>query len=456
MGIRPYPETENSCTVYASSKNPAVFCPSSSSTNLNGDMTFVIGKNGNAEITISVDSTKTTGYVRKVYRVFVDLEDNLQNTEILYDNPTITLEGVKAKAVQGDKVQYFDLSWTPNTGYPGYVDSVVLYNDEGVPHYLSLVRKGLSPFGKNGLHLDSGGWYTEGAGGGSGLYKMQPSALILQGITDGVFRLKELNNSLDPDYLAYGIEIFNQAFPAISIVQDSTSKNTIEGSTLDDDGIFGVTWTKSVNGEYVTTININVPLIQESFGDYSRDNKPWVSFLVHEMGHILGPADEASHKPSLYDYGRDRSVCYYLQANDIAWIENIYKVMHGIDLTTNQEDFINQISNLEINLPEEDIDIINFEYVPITEDSADVVLNCKLSYLETIISPIGAQIEYDIFKIIDENVVSGQLESFKFKVPSAFGLTNKINDSMEYKLLLIKNKDGIYSTNPYEGIIGLN
>ena len=44
--------------------------------------------------------------------------------EILYDSPNLTIENGKAKATKDGVVQYFDVSYTPNTGHSKYQNNV--------------------------------------------------------------------------------------------------------------------------------------------------------------------------------------------------------------------------------------------------------------------------------------------------------------------------------------------
>ena len=451
-GFKIYPESDaDNCTMYITSKTPAVFCPTASAIRATADMTFVAGRNGHAEITISCSSSTNGAYVRKKYRLFVDIEDTTEDVPILYSNPTITIEGTKAKATQNGVTQYFDVSYTENDGCLGYDSCIALQNDEGVPFYLALTKKGTSPFGRNGLHLSSGGWYTEGSASGSGTYAMQGSMLYFNNfnMTLGV---KTIN--ADESFVAKTLEIFNETLPALNVVVDPSSKNTYEFGGIDDNGILGMCWVKSVDEEIHFFINMNTELLTSTHGPCSANNRKWLSTSVHEFGHILGISDQAGHLPSLYHYGRPDDICYYLQPNDIAWVEYLHKEMYGVDLVTTQENIDAQVLSLDLEPPTEEVNIMYFDYLPLNEENTDLIVECNLSYIETKILNSKLELAYDIFEMSNINILKGEVETNQVKILTNAGL--EINESGKYKLYLVKNNNSPYSlVNPHEGLIEL-
>jgi hypothetical protein len=171
-------------TIYLTSKKGAVICPSKSSIGSNEESTFIIGRNGDAEITVGFQPVSDSygSYLRKKYRLFVDVPDTTEDVPIKYENPSIIIENWKAKATKDQATQYFDISFEPNDWHPSYVKShPIIDSNTGKTFYVALTKKGTSPFGIDGLHIDSGGGFTEGSSSGSGRYEMQVSILYFNG-----------------------------------------------------------------------------------------------------------------------------------------------------------------------------------------------------------------------------------------------------------------------------------
>ena len=456
-GFKLYPESENeNCLVYITSKTPTVICPSASSVKATADMSFVTGKNGSAEITFSASSSVTNGYIRKKYRIFVDISDDVQNVDIVYNNPTITMENWKAKATQNGVTQYFDVSYKENDWHPCYVKSHAVTDSKGRIYYLALTSKGSSKFGKDGYHLDSGGGYTEGSAAGSGLYAMQPSMLYFNGFNMNL-TVQNVNNSMDSVYLEKTLELFNSTLPALNMTVDQSSKNTVEYGGLDDPGIIGSCWMKpDSNGNYYFQINLNPTLLGNKFGTFNpskpESNMSWYSTPVHEFGHLLGTSDSAAHTPSMYDYGRPYDLCYYLQPNDIAWIEYSHKELYNVDITTTQENINDQVTSLDLKPVKGEVEIMHFDYVQADDDLIDAIIECKLQYEDKCISQDALKLEYNIFKIIDPIILKGDLEFDTLKVNSK---VVNIDQLKKYKLFLLKGKDAYYLCDPRNGLIEL-
>lgn len=459
VSFKVYPESDKAnCTMYLTSKNPAVLCPTSSGLPAQSTTQFIVGRNGESEITFSCSSSTGSAYIRKKYRVFVDIEDTTENVDILYDNPTLTIENWKAKASKNNKQQYFDISFEPNDWHPSYVKShPIVDNATGQTFYVALTKKGTSPFGIDGLHLDSGGGFTEGSASGAGEYTMQHSILYFNGFNMNM-TVKNVNNAMDSTFLNKSLEIFNSSLPALNVTVDSNSKNEIEWGGIDDALILGVCRIEQGDdGSYRFRINLNSDRIPEKFGPYSIDDTRWYSNVVHELGHIFGVSDTPPHLPSLYQYSRDYAKNYFLQPNDIAWIEHAHKVLYNVDITTAQEAITAQAAMINIEPPEEGLSMIYFDYDAIDDNSADLIVEGNLSYKESMVSQNGVPIQYDIFEINIINTIKGDvMDKALIKIPSKENLKNKINTFENYKLYLLKNKDGMYSTNPYGGIIELN
>ena len=413
-------------------------------------MTLYPGRNGEATLTVAV-STNNGGYLRKKYKVITALEDKTENVEILYNNPTITMEGVRAKAEQNGIVQYFDTSCEPNTGHPSYNSYLTLQSSEGRTHYLALLNKGTSRFGKNGLHLDSGGWYTTASQTSGVEYGMMTSVLPWYNFNMS-FTVK--NENFNSALLERALGYFNQAFPALNVTVDVSSSNIIR---VDNDAIESAFVGYNQRNSGTRTFEIVIFKCKEQEGRVMEaDNDYFTAVTVHEFGHCFGTDDNASHKPSIFDYNSDISKCLWLQPNDIAWIEYMHKTAYGVDLTTNQEDIDAQVANMYIDTSEFK-DCISFMYHTYDNiyDAADVVVDCELEYIDTQkinISTTGEMyFEYDIYNIVNETVNKGALESVQIKIPHK---NVSIDENIRYRLYLEQYGSHMPSDliNPYQGI----
>lgn len=452
INVSPIPATITDYTIYWSIDNTSVAGISSTRTDDRGEQTLIPGRNGTATLTVSFDAG-TLGYVRQKYTVTVDLEDTTENVNILYDNPTIVMEGVKAKATKNGVTQYFDVSYEENTGHPSYNSSKTLTDSEGNTYCLALTNKGTSPFGINGLHLDSGAWTSESSSTSGTMYNMGQSVLEWNNFNMNL-TIQNLNNSMPSELLEKALLMYNQTFPALNMTIDPTSKNTIELGSWDD-AVLGYC------GKYADSLNfyihIDETVATDEYGEYKASNKnKWLSTVVHELGHTLGVLDNAAHLPSMYNYGRDKDKCVYLQPNDIAWIEHLHKEQYGVDITTTQEQIDNQV--LSLNLLSVSsltaFDEHNFEYIYYDDvmAGADVVIECQLKYNKTEFIDIGNfKLEYNIYDIINEVELKGDLINKQLKIHTSHNLN--IDESSNYKLYLKQyNSVPCSLINPFQGI----
>lgn len=396
------------------------------------------GKNGTAQVTIAYD-LGDKGSMTKTFNITVAIPDNTENTTILYDNPTITLEGIKAKATQNGQTQYFDLSCEPNTGHVSYNSNMTLKDDEGYTYYLALTNKGTSPFGKNGLHLNSGGWYSKGSDVWTE-YPIQHSILYFNDFNMNI-PLTNVNNSVPSELLNKAIEVFNQTLPNLNVYLTSDAKNTIELVEVDDTWLGG-------NSMYESTKHfenqLNLTQLLKSYGEYDASKvsrHKWLGTTVHEFGHTLGIKDNAAHYPALMTYNRERELTFYLQPNDIAWAEYIHEEYYGINLITTQEEYEAQVANLDIKA----LSYLsfgnqyNFEYGEFNENNADLIVECQLEYVETKeidISRTDKEIlyEYRIYNIINENIIKGEMNNPQVKIH--ISQLVDLDTSKRYKLYL--------------------
>ena len=457
VGCLPIPNNfSGTYTVWWSSSDPAILSPGAPQ---GDDATFYVGKNVECTITVTVDAG-LKGYKRKKYTAIVNVPDETPNTDILYDNPTITIENLKAKAVSGDQVQYFDVSCDENPGHVSYNSSLKLTGPDalgrdGMIYYLALTNRGSSPFGKNGLHLDSAGWFTESTVT-SGVGAVFPTSCLFFNSLDPNIPIKQAENFETYDQLwENSLYTINTAFPAINFVEDSSSKNIFMMDDFEDDWL-GLCSPK--NSESLFEVRLNQRRCTEAFGEYNDEShNNWLAIMVHELGHTLGNPDSAGHKPTLYDYGRYGLDCFYLQPNDIAWVEQYHKEYYGVDLMTSQEQYMQQLNEIDFaavqaaNEGGADMTFFSYDY----NKKPDAVVECKLEYVETknieIGSKSGFALEYNVYNIIEENVIEGQLNKKQLKIATDQNI--EINDNIRYKIYLSEYENTPYSLiNPIQGI----
>lgn len=400
--------------------------------------TIYPGKNGTATITVEYD-LGDKGSKSKDFNITVAIPDNTENTTILYSNPTITMEGIKAKATQNGKTQYFDVSCEPNTGHVSYASNITLTDNDGNKHYLALTKKGKSPFGQNGYHLSSGGWYTKGTDV-STMYDTHHSVLYYNNFNMNL-TVKNVDNSVYTELLNKALEVFNQTFPGLNMTVNSSSSNTIEMVSVDENWL-GVNTMHNAQKKFVN--QINQFRLEKNYGAYSSSasaKKAWLGTTVHEFGHTLGAKDNAAHYPALMTYNRDRQNTFYLQPNDIAWIEQFHESFYGISLITTQEEYEAQVASLDMkSFAHIDNGVqYNFDYSEFNENDADLIVECQLEYVETKeinISRTDKEVlyEYRIYNIINENVIKGAMDNPQVKIHVS-QLTD-LDTSRRYKLYL--------------------
>jgi hypothetical protein len=439
-------------TFYWSTDNASVV--GVSTVNSSGNQTLLPGKNGKATLTVTFNGTDPAYYLRKKFEITVDLIDNTPDVPILYNNPTITVEGVKAKAVSGNAVQYFDLSYMENDGHPSFEKSKVLTDADGNTYYLALTKKGTSQFGIDGLHLDSGAWTSESSRNGQGMYTPMQSVLAWFN-WDYNYTVRNVNNSVPKELLDKALFNLNQTLPALNVTESQSSLNTIILDEIDDAYLGFCGKFADKNNFY---INLNLPVINRIYGKYTPENTQWLSTCVHELGHCLGTRDEAAHEPSMYSYGRDTYKCTYLQPNDIAWIEYIHKEQYGVDIMTTQENIQAQIAAMEEPVEIVRQDEFAFDYIIYDdpEKEADLIVYCKLKFNENKVIEVAKdfELEYKIYDIIEPNVLKGIIANEQVKIHVSQNLD--ICEDIYYRLYLKQYENKPCSLiNPYQGIVKL-
>ena len=407
-------------------------------------------KSYNAELVCAedyeIESVKLTMNDVDVTSMYCKIEEN--TVEENYENPTLSVEGIKIKAEKNGKVQYFDASSTLATGHPSYAGYLTVEDDDSNTYYVALLHEGSSIFTRRGKYIDSGGWYSVLSSKGED-YKLKPSVLSTTNFTGNI---PVVNSNIPNDFLNRSLELVNQSFPSLNyFVVESTGSDYDNVLSIDDfeDTWYGLctSWYNQDTGYFRNfTVQINNSQLK-NYGEYGgskTQSNPWLSTFVHELGHPLGTSDYPAHLPSLYDYGRNRYSCIYLQPNDIAWIEYLCMTVYGVDITTTQENIANQIAMLSLD---EDSTIskmikegqevekhAQYDYdCDLTR--ADIVVKCKLNYRETKKINISKnnifELEYHIYDIIDCN---GELNNLQLKIPA--GSDFVFNKNYTYELYL--------------------
>ena len=380
----------------------------------------------------------------------IDAEVSSGNTA-QYTSPTVTLDNYKAKVTQNGYTEYFDVSYEPNMRHENYGDTVELTDVSGNKYYLSLLFKGDSKFNINGLYPDNGGW-TSNLDQGGNLYAVQNSYVEGQN-WNFTYTVKNLNNSIPSDFLNKILEIYSSALPALNVTVSSSSGNEISFEELQESWL-GVCYCFSSDFKIV----YNSYSLNNSFGACSVNNNRWISTGVHELGHTLGLPDQASHLPSMFDYGRDYYTCTYLQPNDIYTLEKYAKEKYNIDIRESQANINSTLSRSNVpvtasenNKPRYYFDYYNYNNDEIIE-SSDVIIKCTLNFnRKETISMGSMNIDYNIYDISLSNTEKGQLENYELKIQDCLNIN--INNDIKYKLYLKQYENSPCSLlNPEQGI----
>ena len=401
-------------------------------------------------VVIPINNGTTTINARcgdKVATCNVTVNIKEKNVAITYDNPTITMSGIKAKVEKNDYIQYFDLSIAENVNHPKYAGSITLTDSKGIKHYLMLSETGSSPFGKNGLHLESKGWFSLTDGYGQE-YSPLPSIL---GMSNGNGNLTVKTIGVNNAVMEKSLDYFNQTLPVLNMTIDGNSKNTIT------QGRYGDSWLgyESTDPSNFFEIQINEEVLIAQHGPCDVNNINWIDTIVHELGHALGANDFSMHTPSMYSTTTTEFVTGYIQPNDIAFLEYAHKILYGIDITTNQENINAQATAVNLNYDLEYATNYNMkrtESFTFTSDdfenSADSIIISELEYVNNEVFNVSRDInnpcciEYKIYNVKDNDL--------QLKVPASLNIS--FEENQLYKLYLKLYDDLPCSLiNPYLG-----
>ena len=351
-----------------------------------------------------------------------------------YSSPNITVENFKAKVEQDGHVEYFDLSYEPNTGHPYYKGYKELTDSEGTRYYLSLLNKGTSKFRIDGLIPANGGWMSLEHHDGANYILTFNNSIYAQynnWSLDTDIQIK--NNSIDRGFVQHALNNINASLDGLNIKLVDTSKNSFELANYDESwiGLYDF-HTPSGTREAYFDVLLNKDVINSSYGTLDVNNKNsdtykyWLSTSVHEFGHFMGIRDNSMHLPTMYSYSRNLLKCNYLQPNDIYVIKHFWK-----DL------FNKEVKNERV---------LAFDYPKYSQeqliDNSDVIVsaNLKLARVEDISVGADLVIPYNVYEIIPNEIEKGNLINNELKIYINEKLV--IDEDKKYKLYL-KQYDSI-------------
>ena len=365
-----------------------------------------------------------------------------------YSSPNITVENFKAKVEQDGHVEYFDLSYEPNTGHPYYKSYKELTDSDGTVYYLSLLNKGTSKFRVDGLIPANGGWMSLNHSDGDNLMLTFNNSIYAQYNNwnlDCDIQIK--NNSIDRSFVQHALNNVNASFDALNIKLADSSKNSFELANYNESWIAMYDfYTPSGTKEAYFTVRLNEDVANDSYGQLDINNKSsdsykyWLSTSVHELGHFLGIRDNSTHLPTMYSYSRNLLKCNYLQPNDIYVIEHFWKDLFNKEVKEIKEERV-----------------LAFEYPEYSEEQlynkSDVIVNANLRLIDIEDINVGndLNIPYNIYEICVNKIEKGVIINNKLKIYVNENLT--IDENKEYKLYL-KQYDNVPCSliNPGQGL----
>ena len=368
------------------------------------------------------------------------------NVSQTYTSPTVSFDYGKAVVTQNGYTETFDLAYAQNTGYSGYSSSKTVTDSDGYTYYLTLSNSGTSNFRIDSKYPTSGGWMsTTNSNGEEYTFGRYPLCCYNNG--GWTYSMTNVNNSVPSALLTESLKYFNASFPALNLSANGGTTSTIEMADYNETWL-GLTVRYSEHFE----IKVNKKTLTSNYGSYessTTSTRKWISTIVHEMGHILGLVDNASHTPSLYDYRRDRAKCLFLQPNDLYALKFFLKNYFGVDITTYGEPEemkdVATISSYSLidNVEETDAEF-NFDYSYYQDDEleevSDVIVKCKLKHKYTDTLDVhndedsNLYFDYNIYEIEVEETIKGDLTNnlLKIHISEDLGIT----EDKTYKLYL--------------------
>lgn len=370
--------------------------------------------------------------------------------EVVYDNPSYSVKDYKITLSQDGYSEVFDANNFISVHYCQNSKDFVWKDGETYALALSLDSTG-SKFRIDGMYPSACGYRLENNKSGEP-YVLLDNAYVptvnnfnfSAGVRNGDL---ENQHQLDTNLLNDCLYTFNCALPALNYHLDNNSTNTV---VLDR---YQETWyglSMTLNDRFVTRINQET--LSNGYGDLNSSTesyKAWKGIVVHELGHSLGLDDNATHYPTLYTYGRDRTKVNYLQAPDIFTLKSLYKEKYNIDISKSQEDINSQVAALGLgtsstaDMPSDKILSVQFDYPIFTDDElhdkANLIIEGKLEFDRRESINIGSEnspliLEYNIYKIIPNSVIKGEMTNYELKIHTSEKVEIGANNT--YKLYL--------------------
>lgn len=364
----------------------------------------------------------------------------------VYDNPTITFDPTtyRVDMTQDGYSESFFVSYAPNTNAPGYVRSLEFYDNDSYKYYLTLSNQGTSKFRVDGL-VPAEGWFSNTDIYGE-TYDLEMSTKAIKNNSYRMlFKIVDLPTELVQGSMDRINNNIKGKFIHFGITEYSTDYTIVRMSGMSDDAL-------ALNYYTAGLIHINGSEMDSYYGEYNASNikirRRWMDCIIHELGHCLGIKDNASHKPTLYNYARtiadDEARCN-LQANDWALLESEYKSKLNINIFSNS--YTGAMANAAqvcTNINEEDaMKYVSFNRPFYTEEQlnerSDIIVECQLKYVETQVINISLDpqqdimVEYDIYSVEPDNTIKGNATNVKVKIhPNEIS----VDTSKKYKLYL--------------------
>ena len=380
--------------------------------------------------------------------------------EVVYDNPSYSVEDYKIILTQDGYSEVFDASNFISSYYSRNFKTVL---KDGESYALALFKGDTgSKFRIDGMYPSAGEYNI--SDNSEGDYVLVDDAYVptINNFNFSIsFRNGDLENQhqLDSDFLNECLYTFNCALPALNYTIDSNSDNTIILDAYDE------TWygaTMVFIKRIIVRLNQNT--ILSYFGELNsstESRKKWKSTLVHELGHTLGFPDNAPYTPTLYSFRRDRSKIYYLQASDIYTLKLLYKEKYNIDISKSQEDIDSQVAASGISstvaasgissttdMSSNELLSIHFDYPTFTNDElydkSDLIIEGKLEFNRCEDINIGNEnspliLKYNVYKIIPNSVIKGEITNYELKIHISEKLNIEGNNTYKLYLKQFKN-----------------
>ena len=412
-----------------------------------------------------------------------DVDKLLQNNggEVLYYNPTMSIENDRAVFKENGHEEKFLITHVENKNDPNYRGSVQVRGSDGYDYYVLLTDNAESTNSKfryNNLIPSHGGWRSDQNKAGAEYPFVPDRTYPYRNNFNFTDTVENVDNSVNSDILNKTLEHFNNFFPAVNMQVATSSKNKIKQQSVSD-GWWGAHYPY---GSYFEIIINETPIINYAgaygAGKYEySDRGCWLHTVLHEFSHCLGLKDQPKHEPSLFNYDASYEQLageLFLQPNDFCALNYFYKKHYNLDITpeTTQEDINNQLAQnaqvatfaneLDTHEVEDDELFMDFSYptfdtTDMKVEVSDVVVRCKLKFDKEEKIQItknelnNLSLRYNVFTIEPLETFKGELVNNKLKIHISENMN--IDENAEYLAYLMNFEDVPCSLiNPEQGL----